>query len=63
MPKDQCQPIRDDITKSQEAIREAEEVLSELVGPVKESIKAFIKREKEHLKRLQAALRACEAGR
>jgi hypothetical protein len=63
MPKDQCQPIRDAIEKSKEAIREAEEVLPELVGPVKESIKAFIKREKEHKKQLEAALRACESGR
>jgi rubrerythrin len=63
MPKDQCQPIRDAIRKSDEAIQEAEGVLPELVGPVKQSILAFIKREKEHRRQLQAALRACEAGR
>ena len=62
MPKAKCQPIRDRITATEEGIREAEALLPELLGPVKAAIQAFIKREKEHLKQLRVALRACESG-
>ena len=63
MPTDRCQPIRENIRKSEEGIREAEAVLPELLGPGKTVMINFIKREKAHLTQLRAALRACESGR
>jgi hypothetical protein len=62
MPKEKCQPIRDKIRDVEEGIREAEDLLPELAGPVKGAILAFIKREKQHLKQLRVALRACESS-
>jgi rubrerythrin len=61
MPNDRCQPIREQIRTTEEGIREAEEILPELVGPVKTAIQNFIKQEKIHLRQLRIALKACEA--
>ncbi len=61
MAIDRCQPIRDNIRKTEESVREAEALLPELVGPVKAVILNFIKREKAHLTQLRAALRACQS--
>ena len=63
MPNDKCQPIRDSIGAAEGAIREAEELLPELRGPVKREIENFIRREKLHLRQLRNALKACEANR
>lgn len=63
MPNDKCQSIRDFITTTEQGIREAEEILPELQGPVKKEVENFIKREKLHLRQLRNALRACEANK
>lgn len=63
MPNDKCQSIRDSIGTTEEGIREAEELLPELLGPVKKEVENFIKREKLHLRQLQNALKACEANK
>lgn len=63
MATDRCQPIRDNIRKTEDAIREAEGLLPELLGPVKVVIQNFIKREKAHLTQLRGALRACQSSR
>jgi hypothetical protein len=63
MPNDKCQPIRDAINTKEEEIREAEELLPELRGPVKVVIENFIRREKLHLRQLRTALKACEANK
>ena len=63
MATDRCQPIRESIRVTEQDIREAEDLLPELLGPVKKVIQDFIKREKNHLRQLRVALRACEAGK
>ncbi len=63
MPNDKCQSIRDSIRTTEEGIREAEELLPELRGPVKKEVENFIKREKLHLRQLRNALKACEANK
>ena len=63
MATDRCQPIRESIRVTEQDIREAEDLLPELLGPVKKVIQDFIKREKNHLRQLRIALRACEAGK
>jgi hypothetical protein len=62
MANDECQPIRDAVAQSQKDIREAEDLLPELLGPVKQSIKEFIRTEKNHLSQLRSELEACEGG-
>ena len=61
MAQNRCQPIRESIQKLEQDIREAQDLLPELLGPVKKVVQEFIKRETDHLKRLRAALRACES--
>ncbi len=60
MPKNHCQPIRDDIAAVEKEIQALEELIPEVPPSVKPSIVARIKREKVHLMQLKRALRICE---
>ena len=62
MPKDRCQPIRDDITAVEKEIQELQDLLDEVPPSLKRTILEQIKREKLQLKRLRRALRICETG-
>ena len=63
MPKDPCQPIRNDIAAVEEEIQSLETVIEEVPPSLKPHFAAIIKREKIHLMRLKRALSSCERGR
>jgi hypothetical protein len=60
MPKDRCQPIRDDIEALTNEIEQLQELLNEVPPSLKPAIVAQIKRERTQFARLQRALRICE---
>lgn len=62
MPKDKCQPIRDNIDAVERNIQDLEDFLPEAPPPLRPRIRAQIKREKQVLARLKKQLRDCERG-
>ena len=62
MPKDHCQPIRDDIAAVEKEIQDLQDLLDEVPSSLKRTILEHIKREKLHLVRLRRALKIWETG-
>jgi hypothetical protein len=60
MPKNACQPIREDIKTTEAEIISLDDLLDEIPVSMKPSIVAAIKRLRIHLAQLRRALRACE---
>lgn len=60
MPRDACQPIRDQIDKFETDIRELEELLPELPSGKRPVIKRIIEDTKKRLARKRRELEACE---
>lgn len=62
MSTEACQPIRDRIAETEEGIASLQDLIDrhEVPPSMKPTIDATLKREKQHLKHLKEALRACE---